>query len=54
MAIDCKKESLCMHHIVDQANKTFVVEGDTIIPDSKPDILSAIHTTGNVYIKRKF
>ncbi len=53
MAIDCKKESLCMHHIVDQANKTFVVEGDTIIPDSKPDILSAIHTTGNVCVYKK-
>ena len=43
--IDQVKESLCINKIV--GNKTFqiTVEGDSIIPDSKPDILSGVSTT---------
>ncbi len=40
--IDTVKESLCINKIV--GNKTFqiTIEGDSIIPDTKPDILSDI------------
>ncbi len=42
--IDAIKESLCINKAV--GNKTFqiTIEGDSIIPDMKPDILSAIST----------
>jgi len=38
------KEKLCINKIV--GNKTFqiTIEGDSIIPDTKPDILSDIST----------
>lgn len=51
--IDAIKESLCINKIV--GNKTFqiLIEGDAIIPDTKPDILSDISTTGNVCIYKK-
>lgn len=40
--IDAIKENLCINKIV--GNKTFqiMIEGDSIIPDTKPDILSSI------------
>lgn len=43
--IDAVKENLCINKIV--GNKTFqiMIEGDSIIPDTKPDILSDITTT---------
>lgn len=49
--IDAIKESLCINKIV--GNKTFqiMIEGDSIIPDTKPDILSSISTSREcVYI----
>ncbi len=51
--VDAIKENLCINKIV--GNKTFeiTVEGDRIIPDSKPDILSEISTTGNVCIYKR-
>ncbi len=51
--IDTVKESLCINKIV--GNKTFqiMIEGDSIIPDTKPDILSDISTSGNVCIYKK-
>ena len=43
--IDVGKESLCINKIV--GNKTFqiTIEGDSIIPDTKPDILQGINAT---------
>ena len=42
--IEAIKENLCINKIV--GNKTFqlTIEGDSIIPDAKPDILSSIST----------
>lgn len=53
MNIETLKENLCLNQIVSQSKESLVVEGDVIIPDIKPDILSAINTSGNVCIYKK-
>ncbi len=53
MTIDVAKESLCINRILGQKSQTIIVEGDVIVPDIKPDILSAIQTTGNVCVYKK-
>ena len=51
--IDALKENLCINRVV--GNKTFqiIIEGDSIIPDTKPDILKAIAESGNVCVYKK-
>ena len=53
MAVETKKNSLCINQIIEQKNESVIVEGDSIIPDIKPDILSAISTSGTVCIYKK-
>lgn len=53
MSIDVTKENLCINKIVGQKSELIVVEGDIIVPDVKPDILSTINTTGNVCVYKK-
>lgn len=53
MVVDTTKESLCINKIIGEKREIIVVEGDIIVPDIKPDILSAISTTGNVCIYKK-
>ena len=53
MAIDTNKESLNINKIVCEKEEMILVEGDMIVPDSKPDILSAINTSGNICIYKK-
>ena len=43
--IDAVKEKLCINKIVGSKNFQIMVEGDSIIPDVKPDILSDISKT---------
>lgn len=40
--IDAIKEKLCINKIVGSKNFQITIEGDSIIPDTKPDILSDI------------
>lgn len=40
--IDTIKESLCINKIVGSKTFQITIEGDSIIPDTKPDILSSI------------
>lgn len=42
--IDAIKESLCINKIVGSKTFQIMIEGDSIIPDTKPDILSDIST----------
>ena len=51
--IEAVKENLCINRVV--GNKTFqiIIEGDSIIPDTKPDILKDIAGKGNVCIYKK-
>ena len=53
MAIETLKENLCVNQIVGKAKENIVAEGDVIIPDIKPDILSTINTNGIVCIYKK-
>lgn len=51
--IDVISESLCVNKIVGSKTFEITIEGDSIIPDSKPDILSDVATSGNVCIYKK-
>lgn len=51
--IDTVKENLCINRIVGSRNFNITIEGDSIIPDIKPDILNAINMTGKVCIYKK-
>ncbi len=51
--LEAVKENLCINRIVGSRNFNITIEGDCIIPDTKPDILNAINVTGNVCIYKK-
>ena len=51
--IEAVKENLSINRIVGSKKFNINIEGDTIIPDSKPDILNAINITSNVCIYKK-
>lgn len=53
MTIDAERQKICANQIMGQKNEMIMVEGDLIVPDIKPDIVSTIHTSGNVYIYKK-
>ena len=53
MAIETLKENLCVNQIIGRLKENIVAEGDAIIPDIKPDILSTINTNGAVCIYKK-
>lgn len=53
MAIEALKENVCINQIIGKARENIVAEGDVIIPDIKPDILSTINTNGIVCIYKK-
>ncbi len=51
--MDFETEKICLNQLVGQKRDVFSVEENIIIPDIKPDILSTIDTSGNVYIYKK-
>lgn len=53
MAIETLKENVCVNQIIGKTRESIVAEGDVIIPDIKPDILSTINTNGTVCIYKK-
>ncbi len=53
MAIETTRENVCVNHLVEQKCETVIVEGDSIIPDIKPDIINAISTNGIVCVYKK-
>ena len=53
MSVEANKENICINHIINQKKETFIIKGDAIIPDIKPDILKEINTSGMVCIYRK-
>lgn len=53
MAIDVSKEKLMLNKLICEKKETIVVQGDMIVPDSKPDILSTLNTSGMVGIYKK-
>lgn len=53
MAIKLSKNNLCINQIIGQKNERIIVEGDEIVPDVKPDVLSIVSTNGNICIYKK-
>lgn len=53
MVVDTTKESVCVNQIVGQKNIGLIIEGDVIVPDIKPDVLTAVKVSGNVCIYKK-
>lgn len=53
MQLDANKENICINQLVGQKNDMVEVEGDVIVNDIKPDILSTISVNGNVCIYKK-
>ena len=53
MVLETVKENLCVNKLVATKREVILVEGDMIVPDSKPDILNTICTSGVVCIYKK-
>ena len=53
MDINATKETLKINKIVCEKKEIISVQGDMIVPDSKPDILNTINTSGNICIYKK-
>ncbi len=53
MVLETSKENLCVNKLLATKRDIIMVEGDMIVPDSKPDILSTICTSGVVCIYKK-
>ena len=53
MLLETEKENVCINQLVGQKKDEIVVEGDVIVNDIKPDILSIISTSGIPCIYKK-
>ena len=53
MVLETANENLCVNKLLATKKETITVEGDMIVPDSKPDILSTISTSGVVCVYKK-
>ena len=53
MTIETTRDNICINQIIEQRKDNFIIEGDAIIPDIKPDILSTISTSGTICIYKK-
>ncbi len=53
MEIDITRESLNIKKVICEKKEIVNIQGDMIVPDSKPDILNTISTSGNVCIYKK-
>ena len=51
--IDTKKEQLNINKLIAEKRQIIEAEGDMIVPDSKPDVLNTICTSGVVSIYKK-
>ncbi len=51
--VDFEIEKICLNQIICQKKDNFSVEENIIIPDIKPDILSTIDSSGNIYVYKK-
>ena len=51
--IEAQRENLNVNKLIAEKKEIIFVEGDMIVPDSKPDILNTICTSGVVCIYKK-
>lgn len=53
MVLETVNENLCVNKLIATKKENIMVEGDMIVPDSKPDILNTICTSGVVCVYKK-
>ena len=53
MMVETTKEDICINQWIGQKVQTISCEGDVIIPDVKPDIISALNTSGEVCVYKR-
>ena len=53
MLLETEKENVCINQLVGQKKDEIIVEGDVIVNDIKPDVLSIISTSGIPCIYKK-
>ena len=53
MIVETINENLCINKLVSSRKEIVMVEGDMIVPDSKPDVLNTICTSGVVCVYKK-
>lgn len=53
MVVETTRDNICVNHIIAQKSENFIAEGDSIIPDIKPDIINEVCTNGTVCIYKK-
>ena len=53
MTLETINENLCVNKLIATKKDIIMVEGDMIVPDSKPDILNTICTSGVVCVYKK-
>lgn len=53
MEINTTKETVNVNKVICEKKEIINIQGDMIVPDSKPDILNTINTTGNACIYKK-
>ena len=53
MVVETINENLCINKLISSKKEIVVVEGDMIVPDTKPDVLNTICTSGVVCIYKK-
>ena len=53
MEINTTKETLSVNKVICEKKEMISIQGDMIVPDSKPDILNTITTSGNACIYKK-
>lgn len=53
MVVETVNENLCINKLISSKKEIIMVEGDMIVPDSKPDVLNTICTSGVVCVYKK-
>ena len=53
MLLETEKENVCINQIVGQKRDEIVVEGDVIVNDIKPDVLSIVSASGIPFVYKK-
>ena len=53
MEVEVSKEKICINKLVAEKKELVFVQNETIVPDSKPDILSTINVAGNCCVYKK-
>lgn len=53
MLLETEKESVCINQLIGQKKEEIVAQGDVIVNDIKPDVLSIISTSGIPCIYKK-